>query len=268
MASDLRSLYWPGPFRALYQQLQGANAASAQRLHELLAAREDWLLSGLPKFQGPSGASRAAARDAFKAGKLVLGGGGDKGGQRVTLDARLEEAALAMSGVLVSTRLHAALLLLTDIVVLRSCSGRRCAAGGGRRAAALPRNAPDGGAHRTPSPPSIIITSLPLMQPATTTRHLHTPPPTRIWTRCRPSCCCAASLPTRARSSRRRAASRCPWMPCASSRCECDVCTFCRPLGRAGAGWAPATSKRHRRTRCSLRTAKPASRLHPVSQWR
>lgn len=104
---DLRSLYWPGSFRALYQQLQAADAAAEPRLRELLAARADWLLGGLPKFQPPSEGARRDARDAFKAGKLVLAGGGDKGGdkgggaQRVTLDARLKDAALQLSAILV-----------------------------------------------------------------------------------------------------------------------------------------------------------------------
>jgi hypothetical protein len=102
MASDLRALYWPGAFRGLYQQLQAANAASAARVSELLAARQDWLLHGPARFGAPSDTSRRAARDALKAGKLVLSAPGDgKGGQRVTLDGRLEQATLEMSAILV-----------------------------------------------------------------------------------------------------------------------------------------------------------------------
>jgi hypothetical protein len=104
MSIELRQLYWPGPFRGLYQALQAANAASAPRVRELLSARQDWLLLGLAKFQPPSDAARAAAKDGFKAGKLVLSaaGAGEKGGgQRITLDARMETATLEMSAVLV-----------------------------------------------------------------------------------------------------------------------------------------------------------------------
>jgi hypothetical protein len=111
MAADLRQLYWPGPFRGVYQQLQAANAASEPRLRELLAGRQDWLLLGLAKFQAPSDASRRAAQDAFKAGKLVLSAApaGEKGGgQRVTVEPRLEQAALELSAILVRTHsMHA-----------------------------------------------------------------------------------------------------------------------------------------------------------------
>ncbi|GBF97595.1 hypothetical protein Rsub_10731 [Raphidocelis subcapitata] len=115
---DLRSLYWPGAFRGLYQQLQAADAATETRLRELLAARADWLLGGLPKFRPPGDDARSAARDAFKAGKLVLssaaggGGGGEKGGgQRVTLDAKLEDATLQLSAILDLNEVQTALLL-------------------------------------------------------------------------------------------------------------------------------------------------------------
>ena len=120
--TDLRGLYWPGPFRGLYQALQAASgAAAAPRLRELLSARQEWLLGGLGKFKPPSAASRRAAEDAFKAGKLVLGAasaagagaasGGGSGGQRVTLDARMEQAALALSGVLGLDEVQTVLLL-------------------------------------------------------------------------------------------------------------------------------------------------------------
>jgi hypothetical protein len=103
MDTDLRALYWPGAWRALYQQLQAATPASEARLRELLGAREEWLLAGPARFQPPNDASRKTARDALKAGKLVLaaGGEGKGGGQRVTLDGRLEQASLEMSAILV-----------------------------------------------------------------------------------------------------------------------------------------------------------------------
>ncbi|KIY92301.1 hypothetical protein MNEG_15662 [Monoraphidium neglectum] len=114
MAADLRQLYWPGPFRGVYQQLQAANAASEPRLRELLAGRQDWLLLGLAKFQAPSDASRRAAQDAFKAGKLVLSAApaGEKGGgQRVTVEPRLEQAALELSAILDLDAVQTILLL-------------------------------------------------------------------------------------------------------------------------------------------------------------
>jgi hypothetical protein len=129
MATDVRQLYWPGPFRGLYQQLQAASPATEPRLRELLASRQEWLLAGTARWRPPSDASRAAAADAFKAGKLVLGpppaaaaaadGGAaqDKAppaaaaaAQRVKVDPRLEQAALEMSAVLVRRLSYSCLL--------------------------------------------------------------------------------------------------------------------------------------------------------------
>lgn len=112
---DTRAKYWPGGWRALYQQLQAASAAGAPRLRELLDARAPWLLAGPCKFERPSAAARKEAQDAFKAGKLVLGapsgdkaggaaGGGAGGGQRMTLEPRMEHAALGLSTILVRPR--------------------------------------------------------------------------------------------------------------------------------------------------------------------
>lgn len=131
MSTDLRHLYWPGPFRGLYQQLQAANAASEPQLRELLSSRQEWLLLGLSKFQPPREASRKTAQEAFKAGKLVLVApppGKKGGGQRVTLDARMEQAALELSAILVGAAALPAAVLVTLLGLLQgplACCGFR-----------------------------------------------------------------------------------------------------------------------------------------------